>query len=169
MCKSCAFNGNPDDAEKCRCGRRRPLPPKDAAPKAAAPPPAPDPAPPAPPLAAASGGPAASAPAAAAQAPEPAPALLPVVDGVDPEAVRLLINQTAHALKVENGGTLDLSFKARKDVLFPRLAAAVEAAYPQVTNGFKAYLRMDLRNFIAETLRPWEKDQNWFVPPEMSE
>lgn len=28
---------------------------------------------------------------------------------------------------------------------------------------FKLHLKMDLRNFVAETLRPWEKDANWYV------
>jgi hypothetical protein len=95
----------------------------------------------------------------------PVAAPLPVVGGVDPVAVRLLINDAVYALKVSGGGILDLSFKARKDVLFPHIEAAVAAAYPQVENGyFKPYLRMDLRNFVAETLRPWEKNQEWFAP-----
>jgi hypothetical protein len=43
------------------------------------------------------------------------------------------------------------------------LSACRQAAHPDVAKAaFKKHLRMDLRNFVAEALRPWEKDQAWF-------
>ena len=67
-----------------------------------------------------------------------------------------------------SNGTLDmasLSFKDRLKVI-PEIEGTIKSAYPAYSGrSFKPYLKMELRNFVAESLRPWEANPTWYTPP----
>ena len=83
-------------------------------------------------------------------------------------AVRDLVNREVFSMVAASNGTLNmasLSFKDRLKVI-PAIEGTIKSAYPAYNGrSFKPYLKMELRNFVAESLRPWEANPAWYTPP----
>ena len=79
-----------------------------------------------------------------------------------------IVNREVYDQVAASNGALNmanLSFKDRVKII-PAIEAKAKAAYPAfVDRSWKPYLKMELRNFVAEALRPWEQNPNWYTPP----
>ena len=120
----------------------------------------------------------AQAPPASASAPAPpppaaatagaAPPPPPSADGAPTvEAVKDIVNREVYAMVAASNGELNmakLSFKDRLKII-PAIEVKAKEAFPSKANSsWKPYLKMELRNFVAESLRPWEQNPNWYTP-----
>lgn len=111
------------------------------------------------------------APAAAAPAPAAAAPATPAVpapsnagsSGFTRESVKARIHALVYEHKIKHGGKLDFSFKGRL-ALIPGVEKCINQEFAQGLE-LKKVLRMELRGFVAETLRPWEVNPDWYHPP----